>query len=375
MSEQTGYGLSDVQQSDSIDAPALDYLPRPIDSPAPRLGLIGAGGIAEYHLRAYQKLGLDVVAICDINREQAVARQREFYPDARVVDDYRELLRDDSIEVVDVATHPAARVEIVRAALMARKHVLSQKPFVLDLDVGQELVDLADKQQVQLAVNQNGRWAPHFAYLLAAIQQGVVGSVASVDFSLQWDHTWTVATPFNEIHHLILYDFAIHWFDIATAFMDGAMAESVSASVRRTSYQQAKPPFLAQVALNYPNAQVRMGFNAHVQYGQEDRTIVAGERGTLRAFGPSLNEQQVQLWTAAGTAHPDLQGCWFENGFEGTMAELLYAIHHRVEPSNSAAKNLNSLAVCFAGIASANTGTPVRPGAVRQLPESSARNK
>jgi len=76
----------------------------------------------------------------------------------------------------------------------------------------------------------------------------------------------------------------------------------------------------------------------------------------------------VQLWTAAGTAKPVLHGCWFENGFEGTMAELLYAIRHNVSPSNSAAQNLNSLAVCFAGIASANTGSPVRPGQVRTLP-------
>ena len=43
------------------------------------------------------------------------------------------------------------------SALEAGKHVLSQKPFVLDLDDGQELVDLADRNGLKLAVNQNGR--------------------------------------------------------------------------------------------------------------------------------------------------------------------------------------------------------------------------
>jgi predicted dehydrogenase len=45
------------------------------------------------------------------------------------------------IEVVDIATHPADRVPLLHAALNARKHVLSQKPFVLDLDEGERLVD------------------------------------------------------------------------------------------------------------------------------------------------------------------------------------------------------------------------------------------
>jgi predicted dehydrogenase len=44
--------------------------------------------------------------------------------------------------------------------LRAKKHVLSQKPFVLDLDTGARLADLADEMGVKFAVNQNGRWAP-----------------------------------------------------------------------------------------------------------------------------------------------------------------------------------------------------------------------
>ena len=68
--------------------------------------------------------------------------------------------------------------------------MLSQKPFVLDLDQGEELVSLADKNGVKLAVNQNGRWAPHFSYIRNAIMNGLIGRVVSVDLSLQWDQTW-----------------------------------------------------------------------------------------------------------------------------------------------------------------------------------------
>ena len=75
--------------------------------------------------------------------------------------------------MLDIATHPPDRVPLIKAALNARKHVLSQKPFVLDFDTGEKLADLADKKGVKLAVNQNGRWAPHFSYIRHAVQENL----------------------------------------------------------------------------------------------------------------------------------------------------------------------------------------------------------
>src|SRR5204862_374892 len=91
-------------------------------------------------------------------REMAVDELRR----AKSYNEYRQVLKRDDIEVVDIATHPQERLCIVRAAVEAGKHVLSQKPFAIDLDEGRRLVELAKKKNVKLAVNQNGRWAPHF---------------------------------------------------------------------------------------------------------------------------------------------------------------------------------------------------------------------
>ena len=86
-----------------------------------------------------------MVALCDLDRAAAEKRAEDFFPDADIYTDYGELLARADIEVVDVATHPPQRPTILKAAMRAGKHVLSQKPFVLDLDVGQELVDLVMK--------------------------------------------------------------------------------------------------------------------------------------------------------------------------------------------------------------------------------------
>lgn len=308
--------------------------------------------------------------ICDADLQRAQARRDGFYPRASLCSDFHEVLRRDDISVIDAALHPEPRMALMEAAIRAGKHVLSQKPFALDLDVAQRLIDLAHDRGVRLAVNQNGRWAPHFAYAREVMRAGLLGELGSVDFHLAFDHSWTIGTPFENIHHLLLFDFGVHWFDMASCFLGDQALLSVMGSVRRCAYQKARPPFLASVIIDADHAQVRLVLNAAVKYGQADRTLLAGSRGTLQSFGPSLNDQQVVLTTAAGQATPDLKGTWFENGFQGTMGELLCAIEEKREPLNSARNNLRTLALCFAALRSADTHQPVRPGEVRRLPQS-----
>ena len=362
----SGYGLASGGRAPSVAAPDLPCLPPRPKSYHPRIGLIGCGGISEYHLRAYRAMGLEVAALCDVDLARAERRRSEFFPGAEVFTDYRDLLRRDAVEVVDLALHPAERVAVIEAALRARRHVLSQKPFVLDLDTGERLADLADAMGVRLAVNQNGRWAPHFAWLTAAVRAGLVGDVASVDFTLQWDHTWTAGTPFERIRHLVLFDFGVHWFDLTARLMGSRAPRGVTAAVARTPFQRMAPPMLAAVTVDYGDAQVRMAFNGHVIHGQEDRTVVCGASGLLRSAGPSLSEQRVALHSAAGAAEPTLDGTWFTSGFQGAMGELLCAIEEKRAPDHDARGNLQGLALCFAALASADSGLPVTPGRARR---------
>lgn len=369
--KSSGYGLSHATAGDRLTAPELDYLPPRPRARLPRVGMIGCGGISEYHLRADRVLGLDVVALCDTDGTRAERRRAEFYPAAKVCTDANELLARSDIDVVDIATHPRERIALVEAALRAGKHVLSQKPFALDIADARRLIALAKDGGLKLAVNQNGRWAPHFSYLTQAIRAGLIGDVTSVSFSIDWNHGWTKGTPFEDIHHLVLYDFAVHWFDIAGVFMAGRLPRTVCATVAKAPHQTIRPPCLAQVIADYGDAQVRMAFNANVSHGQEDRTVVCGTKGTLRSFGPGLTEQTVVLSTAGGEASPRLRGNWFENGFQGTMGELLCAIEDRREPSNSASTVVPTLEFCFAAIASADAGgRPVVPGSITRLPAS-----
>lgn len=354
---KTTYGLPELPGENQIAAPELPYLP-PLPQRPERwpIGLIGCGGISQTHLQAYRQGGLHVTALCDHTRAKAEARRDEFFPEAAVVDDAEALIARSDVAVVDITTHPATRPALIAAALRAEKHVLSQKPFVEDLATGRELVALAEDLRLELAVNQNGRWAPHFAWMREAIRAGLIGEVSSVDFNIHWDHHWILGTAFDSVPHLVLSDFAIHWFDLATMFFAGHEPRRVYAAEGFAAGQRARPPFLVHAAVEFDRGQATLSFNASCTYGQEDRTTIAGSRGTLRSLGPSLSRQHVTLYTEAGTARPALAGTWFPDGFLGAMGELLCAVEQGREPLHSARTNLRSLALACAARRSAETG-------------------
>ena len=97
-------------------------------------------------------------------------------------------------------------------------------------------------------------------------------------------------------------------------------------------------------------------------------TSSALAQSRVTSGGFDLTAQEVILYTAEGIARPQLEGTWFEQGFHGTMADLLCAIEEDREPLNNARATLDSLALCFAAVESAHCGEPIAPGDVRRLP-------
>ncbi len=366
MTDTDTYALTSTEVG-QVDAPDLPYRPPHPHTYAPRMALMGAGGIAAAHLDAYRTAGFDVAAICNRTLSKAVARRDEFFPEATATDNYEEVLTDDAVEVVDITTHPPERVELIERALQAGKHVLSQKPFVVDLDIGERLVRLAADNGVKLAVNQNGRWAPHLAYMREAVRAGLIGELIGCHVSIHWDHSWIKGTPFEQIDDLVFYDFAIHWFDFL-ASVAGERVASVFATTARARGQEVAPPLLAECLVRLDGGQASLVFDAATRHDPRDTTTIAGTAGSLRSDGPDLGQQQVTLTTEAGKAVPALEGKWFNDGFRGAMGELLCAIEENREPLNGAGGNLKSLALAFAAIRSARIGEEVEVGAVRRLP-------
>jgi len=351
----------------TMGAPELSYeAPVPVRY-RPLIALIGCGGIARNHLDAYRAKGYQVAVLCNRNLAAAETLRDEFFPGACITTDPEEIFSRSDIEVVDLALHPEPRLALIRRALLADKHVLSQKPFVTDIREGRKLVELAEQRGRKLAVNQNGRWAPYLSYLRQLVKHGLLGEIISCDIQIAWDHTWIKGTHFEEIRHVVLYDFGIHWFDIVACVFGGREPKQVFARVGSIPCQEIKPPLSAGVMVGFDGGQASLVFHAGTRFSPAESIVVTGTKGTFRSTGPVCANNQVTLTTAEGQAEVALTGSWFNDGFAGAMGELLRAIEEHREPENSARDNLRSLELCFAAVASAERGQPGKPGDVLEI--------
>jgi predicted dehydrogenase len=94
------------------------------------VGVIGSGFIAELHMNAYRRVyGVDVTVKAVVSRGDHVTAFAERFGIAETYRDYRALLSDKTIDVVDICTPPALHAEMIVACMRAGKHVICEKPF------------------------------------------------------------------------------------------------------------------------------------------------------------------------------------------------------------------------------------------------------
>ena len=113
------------------------------------VGILGCGNIST----AYMKLSkifnaIEVRACADLNFDTAKKQADEFFLRACTID---ELLAANDIDIIVNLTIPAAHFEVSKSILEAGKHVYSEKPFVLSLEEGQILAEVAEKNNVRIA--------------------------------------------------------------------------------------------------------------------------------------------------------------------------------------------------------------------------------
>jgi scyllo-inositol 2-dehydrogenase (NADP+) len=139
--------------------------------------LIGYGlGGAIFHapmINAIPGLELARIASRSANREEVGMA----YPGVSLDDTPQAMLDDPAIALVVVCTPNASHYALAKAALLAGKHVVVDKPFVLSSGEGDELVALARDKGLLLGVYQNRRWDGDFLTLRSTVQSGELGAI------------------------------------------------------------------------------------------------------------------------------------------------------------------------------------------------------
>jgi predicted dehydrogenase len=141
-----------------------------------RVAVIGAGRWSERaHIPGWQRdPRVEVAAVVDVNADVAGRVAKEFGV-ARVATDYREVLDDPSIDVIDVATGNEAHFQVSWDALEAGKHVLCEKPVHRDARQTKRAAELAAAKGLKTKLGFTFRYAPAVMMAKDLIDQGFVG--------------------------------------------------------------------------------------------------------------------------------------------------------------------------------------------------------
>ena len=144
-----------------------------------KVGLIGNGGICKgAHLGEYlNDERLEVAAVCDIIEERAQFLKDNYFPDAKVYTDYKELLKDESIDSVDICTPNYLHSIIAVAAFEAGKHVFCEKPDAINVEEVLKMKDAADKAGKTLMVMRNNRHVDISKFAKKYIDDGKMGEI------------------------------------------------------------------------------------------------------------------------------------------------------------------------------------------------------
>jgi len=142
-----------------------------------RIGIVGAGLIGKAHLRNYANIAdVEIVAICDVN-EQEASRVAQQFNIPNVYSDFRELLKRDDIEAVDVCLHNNLHAPVTIAAFQAGKDVYCEKPIAGAYGDGVKMIEAAEAYGKKLHVQLGTLYRKETKAAKALIDGGKLGKL------------------------------------------------------------------------------------------------------------------------------------------------------------------------------------------------------
>lgn len=142
-----------------------------------KVGVIGAGGMAHYHIAGFRQAGAEVVAMADVNAEAARA-SAEANDIPTSYGDVAEMLASD-IDAVSIIVPNKFHAPLAIQALVAGKHVFCEKPPAISAAEVEEMIVARDKSGKHLMFNFNNRARPESREMMKFIESGIVGKINS----------------------------------------------------------------------------------------------------------------------------------------------------------------------------------------------------
>ncbi|RME02249.1 MAG: gfo/Idh/MocA family oxidoreductase [Deltaproteobacteria bacterium] len=257
------------------------------------IGLIGCGHWGPNHIRHFMRPPKASVKWCaDLNVERLEALQA-LYPGIRVTQDYRELLEDEGVDAVVVATPTITHFEIVRESLLAGKDVLCEKPLTTKQEACEELITIAERGQRILMIGHVFLFNAGIQMLREYRRYNIYGEIRYL-YARR-----TNLGPFRSDVNVV-WDLASHDVSIFSYLFD---EEPVEVSAKGASFLQPGIEDVGFISLTY-----RSGVMAHLHVSWLDpkkvrEITVVGERKMV-IWNDMDREAPIRIYDRGVTIEP-----------------------------------------------------------------------
>jgi predicted dehydrogenase len=230
-------------------------------------------------------------------RSKNIAEEK--YPDVKTFRSLEEMLKDDAIELVVVNTPNASHFEYAKKALEAGKHVIVEKPFTITVDEGNELIELAKKQDKKISVYHNRRFDSDFKTIQKVLGNKLLGELVEVE--MHYDRFKEELSP--KLHKEIpgpgtgsLYDLGSHLIDQALQLFGSP--EKIFADINcMRPISQVEDYF--ELLLYYKNLRVRLK-SSYVVREALPSNILHGLKGSFIKPKTDVQEALLQAGNTPG---------------------------------------------------------------------------
>jgi predicted dehydrogenase len=334
-----------------------------------RLIQVGMGGWGRDWARGVLPGCADIerVACVDLHAPTLLEVQREFdVPAAICFTSLQSALAAVDADAVLITAALPGHVPAALEALQTGKHVLLEKPFAPSVAEAREVVAAAERADRVLMISQNYRYYPAVRAVADLIRQQTLGPISSVslDFRKYANTQPRGDNRHYEITHPLLLDMAIHHFDLLRLVL-GQEPTSVFCHAWNPPWSNFRDPAAAVASIQFDGGAV-------VEYrgnwvSTAPATPWAGE-WRIECEGGEIrwsSRADFTLDADVVTIHPrgkrarrlplPTPECWDR---AGALIAFVEAIRSGVEPETSGRRNLATLALTFAAIASAESGQP-----------------
>ncbi len=325
------------------------------------IGVLGLGRMGQVHARHLASLP-EARLVAVASRRPTVAQEAAARYGARACTGYEELLADQELRAVVIASHTHEHREHVEAAAAAGLAIFCEKPLALSLEDADAALKAVAAAGVPLQTGFMRRFDPPYLQAKRQIEEGAIGRPLTFKAVSRDPQLPTVEEAEAQLRGNLFIDLGIHDFDLARWLM-GQEVRQVQAIGGALVYQRlAEEGGVDNGLVNVVFADGALGnveLSRNAAYGYDVRTEVLGSEGGLLIGG--LQQTPLTMMSPTGVSHDVFP--WFPERFkEAYLNEIRYFVECvRADrfPSPDGEDDRAALEIALAATESLKSGRPV----------------